>query len=172
MRTNLNIDRSRLSLRVGVSLILTLVLGAPFFVAQASHKESLTSSISQARKQRFDPDGAFWILGTPPDEFKDFGGFNLNAGANPRLPKPGVQLTDGTRLRYKSLTVSRSQCTFTTVSVKGVSYSFNGRFLRGGVFLTRDLDPESPIAEGTLTLYRRGKKISSKDLKFTYFGGT
>src|ERR1700746_2841257 len=32
----------------------------------------------QSKSARFDPDGSFWIKGTHPDGFLDFGGINLN----------------------------------------------------------------------------------------------
>jgi hypothetical protein len=53
-----------------------------------------------------------------------------------------------------------------------VSYSFSGRFLKGGVFSAGDLDPDAPVLEGTLTKWKGGKKVAEASLKFTYFGGT
>jgi len=127
------------------------------------------------RKQptaRFDPDGSFWIHGQPPNEFSDFGGINLNAKRLRRLPSPGVQTNDGTTYRFKTLTVKRDNFTFTTMVVRGVSYSFAGKFLKGGVYGAGDLDDETPVLEGTLTRFRRGKKVAQANLKFVYFGGT
>ena len=127
------------------------------------------------RKQstaRFDPDGSFWIHGTPPNGFSDFGGINLNAKRLRRLPSPGVQTNDGTTYRFKTLTVKRDNFTFTTMVVRGVSYSFAGKFLKGGVYGAGDLDDETPVLEGTLTKFRGGKKVVEANLKFVYFGGT
>jgi hypothetical protein len=128
-------------------------------------------SLSQS-KERFDPDGSFWIIGTPPDEFSDYGNINLNARGLRRLPAPGLQLNDGKTFRYKTLTVRRERFTFTTVARAGVSYSFAGRFLRGGVFQAAELDEQTPVLEGTLTKYKFGKKVAEASLKFSYFGGT
>ena len=129
------------------------------------------------RKQstaRFDPDGSFWIHGDPPTEFSNFGGINLNAKRLRRLPSPGVQdsLNNGTTYRFKTLTVKRDNFTFTTMVVRGVSYSFAGKFLKGGIYGAGDLDDETPVLEGTLTKFRRGKKVAEANLKFVYFGGT
>jgi hypothetical protein len=127
------------------------------------------------RKQstaRFDPDGSFWIHGTPPNGFSDFGGINLNAKRLRRLPSPGVQTNDGTTYRFKTLTVKRDNFTFTTMVVRGVSYSFAGKFLKGGVYGAGNLDDETPVLEGTLTKFRGGKKVVEANLKFVYFGGT
>jgi hypothetical protein len=107
-----------------------------------------------------------------PNEFSEFGGINLNAKRSRRLPSPGLQLVDGKTYRFKTLIVKRDNFTFTTVALGGVSYSFSGKFLRGGVFGAGDLDDETPVLEGTLTKYRGGKKLAEAKLKFVYFGGT
>jgi len=123
---------------------------------------------------RFDPDGSFWLHeSTPaPAEFSDFSGINLNAKRLRRLPSPGLQLNNGTTYRFKTLNVKRDNFTFTTMSIRGVSYSFAGKFLKGGVYASGILDDETPVLEGTLTKFRDGKKVAEANLKFVYFGGT
>jgi hypothetical protein len=123
---------------------------------------------------RFDPDGSFWLHeSTPaPTEFSDFGGINLNAKRLRRLPSPGLQLNNGTTYRFTTLVVKRDNFTFTTMSIRGVSYSFAGKFLKGGVYASGILDDETPVLEGTLTKFRGGKKVAEANLKFVYFGGT
>ena len=133
---------------------------------------SSTFALAQNKSARFDPDGSFWLIGTPPNEFSDFGGKNLNAKKLRRLPSPGVQTIDGKTLRFKTLTVKRNNFTFTTVMLGDVSYSFAGRFLKGGNFAETWLGDEAPVLEGTLTKFRGGKKLAEAKLKFSYFGGT
>jgi len=58
------------------------------------------------------------------------------------------------------------------MTVAGVSYSFSGRFLKGGVYSSGILDDETPVLEGTLTKFRGGNKVAEAKLKFVYFGGT
>lgn len=128
--------------------------------------------IGQAKNTRFDPDGSYWISGTAPDDFSDFGGINLNAKRLRRLPQPGVQLNNGRTLRFKQLSVKRERFTFTTVVVSNISYSFSGTFLRGGVFQSANLDDEKPVLEGVLTKFRAGRKVAEAKLQFVYFGGT
>lgn len=136
----------------------------------------ITTPVFGQQKQssaRFDPDGSFWIDGTqPPPEFSDFSAINLNAKRLRRLPSPGVQLNNGTTYRFKTLIVKRDNFTFTTMTLRGVSYSFTGKFLKGGVYAAGDLDDETPVLEGTLTKFRGGKKVAEANLKFVYFGGT
>ena len=133
----------------------------------------LTASpaFTQRKQARFDPDGSFWIHGTPPPEFSDFDSINLNAKRLRYLNDPGL-LMRTTRYRYKTLTVKRDNFSFTTMTVRGIFYTFSGRFLKGGVYGAGDLDDETPVLEGTLTRFRNGKKVAEANLKFVYFGGT
>ena len=133
----------------------------------------LLSLVVTAFGQRggFDPDGSFWIHGTPPPEFSDFDSINLNAKRLRRLNPPGLMMRT-TRYRYKTLTVKRDNFTFTTMTVRGIYYTFSGRFLKGGVYGAGDLNDETPVLEGTLTRFRNGKKVAEANLKFVYFGGT
>ena len=127
---------------------------------------------SQGKKVRFDPDGSFWIFGRAPDEFSDFGGINLNAKRSRHLPAAGVQLNDGRTFRFKLLSVKQESFTFSTVALSNISYSFAGKFLRGGIYQASNLDDEKPVLEGVLTKYRSGKKVAEAKLQFVYFGGT
>ena len=132
----------------------------------------LNPPVLSQKSARFDPDGSYWIIGEHPNEFLNFGGINLNAKKLRRLPSPGVQTNDGKNFRFKTLTVKRDNFTFTTVTVGGVSYSFAGKFLKGGNLAETWMGDEDPVLEGTLTKYRGGKKLAEAKLKFMYFGGT
>lgn len=143
-------------LRLCVSIFLLLVLA--------------TLTFSQG--SRFDPDGSFWLQGAAPTNFSDFGGINLNAKRSRHLPQPGLETNKGKLYRFKTLSVKQERFTFTTMTIAGVSYSFSGRFLKGGVYSAGDLDDETPVLEGTLTKFRGGKKLAEAKLKLVYFGGT
>ena len=132
----------------------------------------LSLNLIVAHGQRFDPDGSFWLQGAPPNDFSDFGGINLNAKRSRQLPQPGLETNNGKRYRFKTLSVKQERFTFTTMTVAGVSYSFSGRFLKGGVYSSGILDDETPVLEGTLTKFRGGTKVAEAKLKFVYFGGT
>ena len=125
-----------------------------------------------SRNARFDPDGSFWIHGSRPNEFSDFGGINLNAKKSRHLPMAGVEIINGKRFPFKTLSVKQSNFTFITVTLSGISYSFSGKFLKGGVFMSANLDDETPVLEGTLTKYKGGQKVAQGKLSFVYFGGT
>lgn len=123
-------------------------------------------------KQRFDPSGAFWIDGEPPAEFSDFSAINVNMRHLRRLPTSGLQLNDGAAFRFRTVTVKQNNFTFSTVIVRGVSYNFTGRFLKGGDFAATWMGEETPVLEGVLTKFKAGKKVAEARLKFIYFGGT
>jgi len=123
-------------------------------------------------KQRFDPSGAFWISGEPPADFSDFSGINLNMRHLRRLPTSGVQLNDGTSFRFRTIIVKQSNFTFTTATLRGVYYTFSGKFLKGGDFAATWMGEETPVLEGTLAKFKGGKKVAEAKLKFMYFGGT
>lgn len=159
-------QREMLRVKEGPAFAPLRLCGVIFFLACA------TLTFSQTKQSRFDPDGSFWILGDQPTEFSEFGGINLNAKKIRRLPSAGLQLNNGTNYRFKTLAVKRNNFTFTTVSRRGVYYTFSGRFLKGGVFAMTELNDESPILEGTLTRYRGDKKEAEAKLRFHYFGGT
>jgi len=157
-RRNAHRELPLASLRLCGSIFLLLSLTVPAF----------------SQRARFDPDGSFWLHEStpPPTDFSDFGGINLNAKRLRRLPSPGLQLNNGTTYRFKTLNVKRDNFTFTTMSIRGVSYSFAGKFLKGGVYASGILDDETPVLEGTLTKFRDGKKVAEANLRFVYFGGT
>jgi hypothetical protein len=128
-------------------------------------------ALSQNKTARFDPDGSFWIVGEPPSIFSDFDSINLNAKGSRRLQSPGLR-TKTKNYRFKTLGLKRNDFTFTTVTVGNVSYSFAGRFLKGGSFAETWLGDDDPVLEGTLTKFQAGKKVAEAKLKFSYFGGT
>jgi hypothetical protein len=130
------------------------------------------SITAQKKQTRFDPSGAFWISGEPPAAFSDFSSINLNMRNLKRLSATGLQLNDGTSLRFRTVVVKQSNFTFTTEAKRGVSYSFAGRFLKGGDFAALWSGDETPVLEGTLTKFKDGQKVADAKLKFTYFGGT
>lgn len=147
-------------------LLTTVGLGLLCFAATASWV------YPQKGRERFDPNGTFWIIGQAPSGFSDFSAINLNARRVRWLPSPGVQLNNGRAFRYQQLSVKREKFTFMTTQVRGVSYSFSGRFLKGGVFAETVLDDQSPVLEGVLTKFVSGKKVAEAKLQFGYFGGT
>ena len=145
-----------------------------FVVGTLSPWRGIASPVD-TNQQRFDPDGFFYILGEPPGEFRYIGHIALYRGSRNFHPFPsGVVSSKGNVLyKFNTLTVTRHRFAFTTRAVRGVSYSFTGRFLKGGVFATEGEAPtDIPYLEGRLRKLRGGKRVAEAYLKFTYFAGT
>ena len=134
---------------------LQSILSCPAENSQQSSNRSINNNTGQA-----------------PSGFSDFSAINLNARRVRWLPSPGLQLNNGRTFRFQQLTVKRKKFTFITTQVRGVSYSFSGRFLKSGVFAETVLDDQSPVLEGVLTKFVSGKKVAETKLQFGYFGGT
>jgi hypothetical protein len=133
------------------------------------------SSEAQGRSAKFDPDGYFMLVGNPPAGLKEFDGFSLlRKPGGGHYPASGVRTNRNVIYRFipASTNVTRQKFTFTTRALKGTSYSFEGRWLKGGVFYEADLDMDTPVLEGHLIKYRNGQKIAEADLKFSFFAGT
>jgi hypothetical protein len=149
-------------------MMIARLLGSVLLAALPLASEPFSSVYGQ--RERFNPDGAFWIMGDAPKGFEDFGGINLNSNRNRRIPSPGVDV-NGRTLKFKTLSISRDRLVFTTEAVRGISYSFKGKFLRGGTFAAHDLT-DVAVLEGTLTKFSKGQSVAESKLKFTHFGGT
>src|SRR5918998_5977516 len=81
---------------------------------------TVTLAAHGQQNARFDPDGSFWVHETAPNDFSELSAINLNAKKLRRLPSPGLQITDGTTYRFKTLIVKRNDFRFTTVALKNV----------------------------------------------------
>jgi len=127
---------------------------------------------AQTKGAAFNPDGAFFLIGQPPEGFSDFDGIYLNGRRLRRIPSQALHLNNGKTFHYKTLNIKRDDFRFTTLTVGGVYFTFVGKFLRGGVFAELDLNDEQPVLEGVLTKYKNGSKVAEAKLKFSYFGGT
>jgi hypothetical protein len=128
-----------------------------------------------AGAQQFDPEGEFNVEGEPPGGLSEVSTIELLRDARRSFlnPHAGVYTTAGVTYRFKTVNVTREKFTFETVAIAGISYSFTGRFLRGGVYAEMNSDQwGKPILAGRLTKQRGGRKVARANLKFSYFGGT
>lgn len=156
--------------------------GAHFFFAllmtcmAAAAPLSMTGAVSTSQK-RFDPEGQFNPLGKPPKGLEEVGSIDLfRTGRNRPFTShthSGVMTTNGTVYRFQTISVSQSKFTFKTRARGGTSYSFAGRFLKGGAYAEMDSSLwDQPLLEGTLTKFKNGNKVAESRMRFSYFGGT
>lgn len=73
--------------------------------------------------------------------------------------------------RFRSVSVTERHMRFSTDAHHGVSYDFDGLFLRGGNFTTALDIPGSLPLRGTLRKYVRGRKVMELNTSFVYYVG-
>lgn len=159
--------------RYALPLFLALLLLGT--VAASAHLKTLNAS--SAGQKKLDPEGSFFPLGKAPKGLEEVGGIDLfRSGRNRPFTShthSGVVTTKGTVYRFQTISVSQNSLTFKTRALQGTSYSFAGRFLKGGAFAEMDSSTwNDPFLEGTLTRFKNGKKVAEARMKFSYFGGT
>lgn len=155
-------------------LLLLASVSSVIFTACAP-VASAAGAVFVVEAQKFDPEGEFNVLGTPPRSLSEVSTIELLRDAKKSFynPHAGIYTTAGVTYRFKTVSVTRAKFTFTTMPIKGISYSFTGRFLRGGVYAELDSDQwGKPILEGKLSKFKGSQKTVEANLKFSYFGGT
>ncbi len=160
----------RMSLTIGSLLtILSVSLNANAQIASSS-----TPLIIQ---KAFRPYGYFSLVGTHPKGLENFDTIQYwrkdqeQSGPDISERLSGVTADEGVLYRYSTISITRRKFIFTTVKVKGISYSFSGRFLRTD-FVNADMDFDKPVVVGTLSKYRNGKRVAQANVKLSYFAGT
>lgn len=128
-------------------------------------------------QRAFRPYGYYSLVGPHPKGFENFDTIQYwrredeQTGPDISERLSGVNERGGVRYRYSTISINRQRFVFTTVKVRGTSYSFAGRFLRTD-FVNSDLDFDKPVLEGRLIKYRNGKRVAGANVRFSYFAGT
>ena len=137
-----------------------------------------TTHFNSSEQQRaFRPYGYYFIQGRVPKGFQNVDTIQYwlpevesnDPDASPRLA--GVNLVGGTRYRFATISVNRKNFSFVTKQLRGVHYSFSGRFLRTD-FLNDELNEETKVARGTLVKYQNDIKVAQASVTLSYFSGT
>lgn len=163
--------------RIKGRIMAASLIGGMLLLCLAAGVNSAGASLAQRAQKsgpKFDPDGEFLPIGNAPKGFENVGSIVLmRQGPRGYLNKrSGVYLTNNVTVRFRTATVTREKFAFETLPYRGITYSFEGRFLKGGVFAELELDTEAPMLEGHLTKNKGGQKIAEAEMKFSYFGGT
>lgn len=138
----------------------------------------LTLPISSGQKREtFRPYGYYFIQGKAPKGFQNVDTIQYwlrsqeSSGPDVSERLAGVNLAGGIRYRFDTITVNRNNFSFVTRKVKGVHYSFAGRFLRTD-FLNDELEEERAVARGTLIKYKNDVVAAQANVTLSYFSGT
>jgi hypothetical protein len=120
----------------------------------------------------FNPSGDYHPINPPAGGSERFTHFDLEVrGRKGKLVARGDVRSVGARYKFATVSVTEERLKFTTVRVRGVSYSFDGRFLGGGDFPSQFTGRGMLRLEGTLTKYKGGKKVAEVDSPFLYYPG-
>lgn len=161
-------------LRTALSIISLL---ATLSVSPGAGSQIISSSRQHFIQQPFRPYGYYSLVGAHPKGFENFDTIQYwrkedeQSGPDISERLSGVTADEGVLYRYRTITINRRSFVFTTRAVKGTSYSFTGRFLRTD-FVNTELNFDKPVLLGTLTKYRRGKKVAEAQVRLSYFAGT
>ena len=160
----------------GVALLIACFLST--MVTPVGARETvLRASRPFVIQKAFRPYGYYSLVGSHPGGFKSFDTIQYwrrqDEQSGPDISErfSGVHADEGVRYRYANISVTRRQFVFTTRAVKGISYSFSGRFLRTD-FVNTELNFDRPVLVGKLIKYRNGKKVAEANIKLSYFAGT
>jgi uncharacterized protein len=117
----------------------------------------------------FGPSGYFYAKETPTLGFEDFDHLTLwgKSKKSDRSPRPGVYTARGGVYEFRAL--QNWPFEFTTAAVKGISYSFTGKFRMVCIFEEEvRTHPEEVFAEGQLLKFENGNKVAETPVRFTY----
>jgi hypothetical protein len=134
---------------------------------------------SSTRQPSFDPFGIYAIIGGKSNAFGDFYSFQVDLLKKPVKGKPldlagHVQFSkDGRKdalvfANFSAIKLSLTDATisFTTEEAEGISFVFEGRFLRKDNF--SKLRRGTPVLEGILIKKVSGKEFAKKNIQFSY----
>lgn len=120
----------------------------------------------------FDPSGDYHPDPGKASEAERFTYFDLEMKRiGDKLLAWGHVYSHGTFYKFAVVSTTEERLTFTTVSVEGVKYSFDGRFLGGGRFAERFTGGGMVMLEGTLQKFIKGRKEVELNVPFVYYPG-
>jgi len=146
-------------------------------VAQANRLTSGERPLLLVQQKPFRPYGYFSLVGKPPRGFENLDTIQYwrrdqeQTGPDISDRTSGVNETGGVVYKYATISITRQKFVFTTTKVKGISYTFTGRFLRSD-FVFSEMGLEKPVLVGTLGKYKNGKRVAGAVVKLSYFAGT
>jgi hypothetical protein len=159
-----------------VAFIVSCLL--PVLALRADARQTLlTWAHPLAIQKAFRPYGYYSLVGDHPRGFESLDTIQYwpksleQSGPDISERRSGVTGDGGALYRYSTLSVNRKRFVFTTKKVKGISYSFAGRFLRTD-FVNTEMNFDRPVLVGKLSKYRNGRKVAEANIKLSYFAGT
>jgi hypothetical protein len=133
-------------------------------------KEEPVETASTQEDSEFYPDGEFYLDDKLPKEFKDFNTLSITShdwtnateenNYQPETVIPKGYLKTGKKYNFTKISIANRRISFETGRIKGISYSFIGKYPE-----IKEFDEDWTDLHGTLTKYKDGKKIAQIKLK-------
>jgi len=148
-------------------IAITFLILGPLSAASASI--GTVSLVNAASQKWFNPDGGYDVFGETPKGFEDVKRLYIFRMRNNRRPRYSSGLDTwndpekSTLYKFISSVITRNKFTFTTATVRGVSYRFEGRFL----FAQPAQFDDRPTIEGQSSKYQNGAKVAEGKMAFT-----
>jgi len=149
---------------------------APQPAAATQSNNSNVSSEKTSTAAKGDVTGAYFVKGSLPADFSEIEHLSLatideNGNAAPLngFIRPKRRSAEDYKLVNPKL--DGKNLSFTTAAVGGVSYSFNGTFVKLDDFSANPPDPDEVILRGKLTKMVDGNVVKEADVEFTYSTG-
>ena len=151
----------------GLVIALAFLILGP--LSEASASIGTVSLVNAASQKRFNPDGGYDVFGETPKGFEDVKRLYIFRMRNNRSPRYASGLDTwndpekSTLYKFINSLITRNKFTFTTATVRGVSYRFEGHFL----FDQPTQFDDGPTIEGQLSKYKNGTKVAEGKIAFT-----
>jgi hypothetical protein len=121
-----------------------------------------------------DISGAYYFVDKPPNAFEDIDWIALFAvdAKGRKVPINGfIRLKDRHRGRFVNFflispTLRGHAITFSTKVIRGISYRFEGQFLK-----LESLENHEIVLKGLLTKFRNGRKVAQFETRYSYSAG-
>ena len=131
-----------------------------------------TAPTSENAPGPFNPSGDYHPVNLRRSASEKFTHFDLEVGRRKgKLVARGDVRGAGTHYTFASVSVTEQTLKFTTVSIRGVKYSFEGKFLGRGDFPSQSTGRGIVMLEGTLTRLEHGEKAAEITSPFAYYPG-
>ncbi len=84
------------------------------------------------------------------------------------IPPKGYVLAKK-EFKFSRISLSSKTMAFETQAIKSVSYKFSGKFIEKAPFW--NFDSETPVLEGRLVKFKKGKKVAEGNIQLNWYGG-
>jgi hypothetical protein len=149
----------------------------PMMPSETKAEPAMPETKNDEAETKFDAEGYYYIVGDLPKGFEDFDTFNVrnknyeseDESEYGKLIAPQGSVDTGKEFDFSKISIGNDQIQFETVSVKGISYSFSGKYTVTRNFIYFEPEEKLQVLEGRLIKKRGGKKIAEAQVKFGWF---